>query len=176
MAAKPSLFAILLRALGQVTFALAHGSFGRVCAGGGAFLPISGWGARREPGRGRFGRIPPLFFPEKNAEKGWEGREGREIFLKNLFLKKPPLFRTLQITIFKIINLWEKPRCVVPFSIFSQMSILTLIRVLGLTPSQMCTSISNFRLRNCSVPDVRFQKSPLPRCHVPKTQMSQMCG
>ena len=99
MAAKPSLFAILLRALGQVTFALAHGSFGRVCAGAGAFLPISGWGARREPGRGRFGRIPPLFFPEKNAEKGWEGREGREIFFKNLFLKKPPLFRTLQITI-----------------------------------------------------------------------------
>ena len=100
MAAKPSLFAILLRALGQVTFALAHGSFGRVCAGAGAFLPISGWGARREPGRGRFGRIPPLFFPEKNAEKGWEGREGREIFFKNLFLKKPPLFRTLQITIY----------------------------------------------------------------------------
>ena len=81
-------------------FALTRDSFGRGRERRGVAVDLGVLGPGADvPGRGRFGRRPASFFSRKKAEKGWEGREGREIFFKNLFLKKPPLFRTLQITI-----------------------------------------------------------------------------
>ena len=84
-------------------FALTRDSFGRERERRGVAVDLGALGPGADvPGRGRFGRRPASFISRKNAEKGWEareGREGREIFFKNLFLKKPPLFRTLQITI-----------------------------------------------------------------------------
>jgi hypothetical protein len=42
--------------------------------------------------------------------------------------------------------------------------------------SQICGSFFVIpRLQKSLIPDVWFKKSHCPRCHAPKTQMSQMC-